>query len=249
MGLATLDHPVDGVALNDNDRVLVKDQTGSRHYQNGIWNAHPGAWTRAIDTDTVNELLDCTCFVLEGDTQATTSWLETTQLPFHINFGDPAPYPEFALLSTLGGAIEAGNGLVKVGNIISAVPTTNRISVGTSIDIDTNYAGQGSIVTVGTIGAGTWEGDIVDGEFGGTGVNNLDKHITLAGDFSTTISSGAPVGSFLNFTLAGSTNLTLPVVGTLATLHGNETFSNKHISADQIDSGVPVNNHRRHERQ
>jgi len=63
-------------------------------------------------------------------------------------------------------------------------------------------------------------------------------HINLAGDFATVLATGAPIGSFLSFGLSGSTVLQLPLVGTLATLGGNEVFTNKHISASQIDSGI-----------
>lgn len=46
---------VDGVALVDGDRVLVKDQTDGS--QNGIWNAAVGDWSRAADCDDNNDLV------------------------------------------------------------------------------------------------------------------------------------------------------------------------------------------------
>ncbi|MGQ9893904.1 MAG: beta strand repeat-containing protein, partial [Roseiflexus sp.] len=48
---------IDGVALNNGDRVLVKDQTDAR--QNGVYavtNAASGVWNRAADFDTAREL-------------------------------------------------------------------------------------------------------------------------------------------------------------------------------------------------
>ncbi|MDE2019824.1 MAG: hypothetical protein KGJ13_05780 [Patescibacteria group bacterium] len=56
---------------------------------------------------------------------------------------------------------------------------------------------------------GTWNGSLITGTYGGTGVNNGASTITLGGNLTT---SGAfPV----TFTLTASTNVTLPTSGTL----------------------------------
>lgn len=77
------------------------------------------------------------------------------------------------------------------------------------ITIDPTYAGQTSISTVGTIITGTWNGGIITGTYGGTGVNNGANTITIAGNF---ITSGA---NSLTLTTTGPTNVTLPTSGTL----------------------------------
>lgn len=231
---------IDGYQTVQGDRILVKDQpTVPNHaFLNGIYNASAGTWTRTEDADTGTEMNAATVFVLDGDTQIGTTWLQTTILTNPIS----SQQIIWVLLSTTL-ALDAGPGLDISGNTIFAVGTANRIVINAGngaggIDIASSYAGQASIDTVGTIDTGTWEADIVAGEFGGTGVANTNKHITLAGDFTTSLAFAAPVGSFLTFALAGSTALSLPVVGTVATTGGNETFTNKHISADQIDSGL-----------
>ena len=66
-----------------------------------------------------------------------------------------------------------------------------------------------SLTSVGTIGTGTWQGSVVGGTYGGTGVNNGSNTITLAGNLVT---SGA---NSLTLTTTGSTNVTLPTSGTL----------------------------------
>lgn len=71
--------------------------------------------------------------------------------------------------------------------------------------------GGTNITTVGTITIGTWNGTILSGTYGGTGVNNGANTITLAGNLVT---SGA---NSLTFTTTGPTNVTLPTSGTLAT--------------------------------
>jgi len=68
-----------------------------------------------------------------------------------------------------------------------------------------------SLQTVGTISTGVWQGSVIAGEYGGTGVNNSGKTLTLGGNF---LHSGAHT---LTLTTTGNTSLTLPTTGTLAT--------------------------------
>ena len=81
-----------------------------------------------------------------------------------------------------------------------------------------------SLTTVGTIGTGTWQGTVVGPTYGGTGVNNGTKTITLGGNLTTS-------GAFTTtLTATANTSVTLPTTGTLATLAGSETLTNKTIS-------------------
>lgn len=88
---------------------------------------------------------------------------------------------------------------------------TSRKATGTQMQsfVLDSYAGGSSIVTVGTIGTGTWQASVVAGQYGGTGVANTGKTITLGGNLTTS-------GAFaLTLTLTAATTVTLPTTGTL----------------------------------
>ena len=119
------------------------------------------------------------------------------------------------------------------GTVTSVTGTAGQIDVATGtttpvISIDAAYVGQTSITTLGTVTSGTWDGSVVVGQYGGTGVANTGKTITLGGNLTT---SGA-FGS--TFTMTGTTNVTFPTSGTLSTTTG--TVTSVSGTAGQIDS-------------
>jgi len=128
----------------------------------------------------------------------------------------------------------AGDGLTYNSGVLDVNGTADRISVAAdSIDIASTYVGQTSINTLGTITTGTWNADVISPEYGGTGVNNGTKTITLGGNLTT---SGA---HNTTLTTTGATSVTLPTTGTLATLAGTETLTNKTINNSDIGSSNP----------
>jgi hypothetical protein len=220
---------VDGVALSVGDRVLVKDQsTGS---QNGIYVVASGSWTRATDFDNSpgTEVSPGTFFfVEEGTTQADNGYVVTNDTA--ITIGTTAiTFSQFSG----AGQITAGAGLTKSGNTLDVVGTASRITVNSdSVDIAATYVGQTSITTLGTIATGTWQGTIIGATYGGTGVNNGSSTITLGGSFTHT---GAHT---LGLTTTANTSVTLPTTGTLATLAGSETFTNKTLTTPTINGAT-----------
>jgi len=211
---------IDDVILVAGNRVLVKDQGST--LTNGIYDVVAGAaWTRSADADASNEVVaGMFCLVEEGTINKDKGFVLTTDNPIVLN-NTGLTFAQFSG----AGDIVAGNGLTKSGNTISVVGTSGRISVAAdAIDISTAYVGQNTITTLGTIGTGTWQGTLIAGTYGGTGVNNGTKTITIGGNFTH---SGAHT---LAVTTSANTSLTLPTTGTLATLAGSEIFSNKSFS-------------------
>lgn len=132
-------------------------------------------------------------------------------------------------------AISSFNG--SLGSIVyTPSGVTNRISITGAaglapvIDISANYAGQGTITTLGTITTGTWNSNLISPTYGGTGINNGIKTITLGGNLVT-------IGAF-NTTVrtTAATDVTLPVSGTLVGSSDIGTVTNVMLAGSIADS-------------
>jgi hypothetical protein len=74
---------IDGVALIAGDRVLVKDQTSGQN--NGIYVVAAGAWSRATDADTSDEVVPgISMFVSEGTENGNEQWALVTDAPITL---------------------------------------------------------------------------------------------------------------------------------------------------------------------
>ena len=162
---------VDGVAVAVDDRVLVKDQAAAA--QNGFYKvtATGGAsavfvLTRTPDADAASELTaGAFTFTEEGTANADNGYVLSTDGA--VTLGTTSiTFEQFSG----AGQISAGNGLTKSGNTINAVGTAGKITVSAdAITIATDYVGQNTIVTTGTVTTGTWEATDVGVAHGGTG--------------------------------------------------------------------------------
>jgi hypothetical protein len=91
----------------------------------------------------------------------------------------------------------------------------NGTSVLSSTTLGSGVTGS-SLTSVGTIGTGTWQGTVIAGAYGGTGVANTGKTITLTGGNLTVL------GNSLELIQTGATSVTMPTSGTvISTLNPN----------------------------
>lgn len=133
---------IDGIALSQGDRVLVKNQTTQT--QNGIYVVAVGSWQRSQDADEDSEVkAGLFVFVEKGTTQADTGWVLTSDNPITLGTTNLT----FAQFSGAGSYL-AGNGLELTGVTFSVkTVSTGRITVAAG-GIDLAASG----VTGGTYG-------------------------------------------------------------------------------------------------
>jgi len=159
---------IDGVTLVAGNRILVKNQAAGS--ENGIYVVQAtGAPTRATDADADAEVTaSFAVFVEEGTANADSGWVLTNDGAVTVGTTELV-FTQFTGL----GQITAGTGLTKTANTLNVVGTADRITANAdSIDIASTYAGQSTIVTVGTITTGVWNGTDVAVADGGTGASN-----------------------------------------------------------------------------
>ncbi len=173
-----------------------------------------------------------------GNVAVNGGTLSTTQTTFNAVNTTATTVNAFGAATTL--ALGYNSTLASTTNISTGATNsgqTKAINLGTggvagsttNIVIGSTGGGTTTIQTpslaiTGTITGGTWNGGVVSSTYGGTGVNNGGRTITVAGNLTT-------AGSFaLTLTTTATTNVTLPTTGTLATLAGTETLTGKTVS-------------------
>ena len=131
----------------------------------------------------------------------------------------------------------------KVSNTATTATSSNTASAIVARDVSGNFS-AGTITATGFAGplTGNVTGNvsgtaanvtgIVVGANGGTGIANTGKTIILGGNLATS-------GAFATtLTSTAATNVTLPTTGTLTTLAGTETLSNKTLTSPILTNGT-----------
>ena len=199
---------IDGVSLVAGDRVLVKNQTTGG--DNGIYVVAAGAWSRATDANSNDDVTSgMFTFVEEGSVNADSGWVMTTNAP--ITLGTTAlAFTQFSG----AGQVTAGDGLSKTGNTLDVGGTADRITVNAdSVDIASTYAGQSSITTLGTVSTGTWQASTVAVEYGGTGATTAAGAASNLGLGTEDSPSFVAVNLTANTVSSGTTSGALVVAG------------------------------------
>lgn len=136
---------IDGVSLQDGDRVLCTGQTDAS--ENGIWVAHSGAWTRPTDFATGSSASGAFTFVTEGTSYEGTGWVCTNDAPYDIVDTDDLTWTQFSG----AGSVDAGAGLQKSGNTIFVGDANKGVQVNANdVQVDASeIAGDGLEQTSG----------------------------------------------------------------------------------------------------
>jgi hypothetical protein len=99
----------------------------------------------------------------------------------------------------------------------------NNVAVLSATALGSTVVGS-SLTSVGTLTGGTWNANVIAGQYGGTGVANTGRTITLGGNLTT-------AGSFnTTITVSNTTNVTLPTSGTLVGSNDTGTVSNNMLA-------------------
>ena len=204
---------IDGVSVVAGERVLVKNQTDQS--QNGIYVAATGAWSRAPDADTWDDLVSALVFI-ESGTQAGTAWYCPIQ-PGGTLGTTAITWSNFSI----AGTYYAGTGLTLTANTFSI--TNTGVAAAT----------YGSASTVPTIAVNA-QGQI-------TSATNTNIAIAASAITSGTIDSARISGSYSGITTVGTlTGLTVSstITGSISGNAATATSATTAASATSLIGGA-----------
>ena len=139
------------------------------------------------------------------------------------------------------GVDNTGKTITLGGNLVTT--GANNITLNSTAATNITLPSSGTLATVAQLNAiagGTFSSEkitgIVNPENGGTGIDNTGKTIALGGNITTgaaltTTGTTAFNASAITFKTTAASELILPPTGTLATLAGTESLTNKTIAA------------------
>ena len=135
-----------------------------------------------------------------------------------------------------------------VANTALALNTARTIALSGAVAGSVSFNGSSNVsisTTVGDLGtitSGTWNASVINPTYGGTGVNNGSRTITLGGNINTSNQFRTTGDYIITLNSTGGTTVTLPTTGTLASLDGVETFTNKTLTLPTIGGAGAIFN-------
>jgi uncharacterized cupin superfamily protein len=186
---------IDGVAVVEGDRVLVKNQTTGS--QNGIYSVSTGNWTRTRDFDGAFDIVSGTrVFVTSGTVSAQVEFYVTTADPIVVDTTSIA----FSAVSTL--AVQVAMAIAAAINLGWTGPATfaQTVAITGNLSVNTNK------FTVTASSGNT----LVAGTFDATGAGVFASTLSATGNFAINTNKFNVTAASGNTTIAG----TLAVTGT-----------------------------------
>jgi len=176
---------IDGVVLNNGDRVLVKNQTNPA--QNGIYSVNlGGVWQRTVDADSSLEMKNGVyVFILDGTINKNSAWVLVTSGNVNLN---TTPLNFVYYTNQDANLILAGYGLIKETNTIL---------------VDASVVASVSLVATkqDTLVSGTSIKTINNSSILGSGNITLDKAAIGLGNVDNTADLNKPISTFVQAAL------------------------------------------------
>jgi gas vesicle protein len=213
---------IDGVTFPEGtDRVLLTGQTNP--VENGLWVVAAGPWSRPTDFATGTAAGEAYVLILEGSTQAGSSWLCST--PTAIIDTDPIHFELFSLPNqTTGANVGAGTGLIfrdKTGttlNFKSLIQGSHIVITNNANDITLATDGT-SANTASTLVARDASGNFSAGTITASLTGHASLDLPLTGGTLTgtlTVPAGSAGSPSLQFTGSTNTGLSAATANTLS---------------------------------
>ena len=122
-------------------------------------------------------------FVEEGTSNADSGFVVTSNGALTIGT-DANTWTQFSG----AGQLTAGTGMTKLGNTLDVGAGNGIVVNADTVQIDTAWAGQTAISTVGTISTGTWNADTITAANGGTGLTSYTVGDMMFASGATSVS-------------------------------------------------------------
>lgn len=169
---------IDGYTTALDDYILVKDEAGANAPYNGLYKVTTAGavgvayvLTRAVEMDTTTEFRGAFCFIEGGTANGGTGWVSALTSDPTVGTTD-ITFTQF----NSGSSYTAGNGLQLAGSAFSVLADGSTLTVsGTGVKVSDTYPGNTSLVTLGTVTTGTWNGSVITSTYLPTNVAYNDS--------------------------------------------------------------------------